>query len=537
MTGPIAAGLSGTVMTAADGGFTRLWNWPGLGAAVRLSVVTGVAATLLSVGITLAIVAGLHGGRLFGAMTRALSPLLALPHAAAALGLAFLIAPSGWIARMISPWATGWQQPPDILILNDPMGLSLIAGLVIKEVPFLLLMVLAALPQADAARRQMLTASLGYGRGSGWLFAVLPAIWPQIRLPVIAVLAYSMTNVDMAMILGPTRPPTLSMQVVLWMTSPDLMGRAPASAGALLQLGLVLGVLALLWGAERVIGCMGRLQAVSGRRLRWLDRPLSFVGGVSGLTIVALVAAGMAGLAVWSFAGLWSFPDALPVDITLRTWRQAAPALAELSGTTLALGFLSTGAALLLTIGCLEAEARFGWRPGQRALVLLWLPLIMPQVAFLPGLAVLSLRAGLPGGLWTVAAAHLVFVLPYVFLSLSEAWRAWDGRIAVAGATLGASPLRILWQLRLPMLLGAILTASAVGLAVSVGQYLPTLLIGGGRVETLTTEAIALSAGGNRRIIGAYAILQLLLPAIGFWLALLLPALAFRHRLGMRSGV
>jgi hypothetical protein len=49
---------------------------------------------------------------------------------------------------------------------------------------------------------------------------------------------------------------------------------------------------------------------------------------------------------------------------------------------------------------------------------------------------------------------------------------------------------------------GAILTAAAVGFAVSVGQYLPTVLIGADRLSTIATEAVALSSGGNRRIIG-----------------------------------
>jgi putative thiamine transport system permease protein len=86
------------------------------------------------------------------------------------------------------------------------------------------------------------------------------------------------------------------------------------------------------------------------------------------------------------------------------------------------------------------------------------------------------------------------------------------------------------------MLLRPILTAAAVGFAVSVGQYLPTLLIGGGRVTTLTTEAVALSSGGNRRIIGTYAMLQLSLPLLAFALALALPATLFRNRIGMRAG-
>ena len=84
------------------------------------------------------------------------------------------------------------------------------------------------------------------------------------------------------------------------------------------------------------------------------------------------------------------------------------------------------------------------------------------------------------------------------------------------------------------MLTRAILTAAAVGFAVSVGQYLPTLLIGAGRLTTITTEAVALASGGNRRVIGVYAFLQMLLPVLGFAVATLVPALVFRNRRAMR---
>ena len=58
-------------------------------------------------------------------------------------------------------------------------------------------------------------------------------------------------------------------------------------------------------------------------------------------------------------------------------------------------------------------------------------------------------------------------------------------------------------------------------------------MLGGGRVETLTTEAVALASGGNRRLIGAVALMQMALPAMGFGLALALPRLAFANRRGM----
>jgi putative thiamine transport system permease protein len=68
-----------------------------------------------------------------------------------------------------------------------------------------------------------------------------------------------------------------------------------------------------------------------------------------------------------------------------------------------------------------------------------------------------------------------------------------------------------------------------------VGQYLPTLLIGGGRVTTLTTEAVALASGGDRRVIGIYALAQMALPFIAFSLAISIPAFIYRHRRGMRA--
>jgi putative thiamine transport system permease protein len=74
------------------------------------------------------------------------------------------------------------------------------------------------------------------------------------------------------------------------------------------------------------------------------------------------------------------------------------------------------------------------------------------------------------------------------------------------------------------------LFSCALGLAVSFGQYLPTLLLGGGRINTLTTEAVAIASGASRRLSAVYVIIQILLPVVGFILAWLIPKLIFRPR-------
>jgi putative thiamine transport system permease protein len=163
------------------------------------------------------------------------------------------------------------------------------------------------------------------------------------------------------------------------------------------------------------------------------------------------------------------------------------------------------------------------------------LPLLVPQVAFLFGLVVAAESVGIRPQRALVIAGHLLFVVPYLYLSLSEAYRRLDPRWVQVAHSLGASPWRTFWYIRLPLLLAPLLTACAVSLAVSIGQYLPTLLLGGGRVATITTEAVAMASGGNRRFIGTLALLQALLPFIGFALALLIPRLVWAKRRDMRG--
>jgi putative thiamine transport system permease protein len=74
----------------------------------------------------------------------------------------------------------------------------------------------------------------------------------------------------------------------------------------------------------------------------------------------------------------------------------------------------------------------------------------------------------------------------------------------------------------------------AIGFAISVAQYLPTLFAGAGRFATVTTEAVALSAGGNRRVLAVQALLQVVLPLAAFALAALWPRFNSRNRLGLR---
>ncbi len=434
--------------------------------------------------------------------------------------------------RWASPGLTGWERPPDLLIVNDPLGLALMAGLILKEVPFLLLMSLAALPQLRPEQRVTVARSLGYAPGIAWLKCVFPALYPLIRLPVYAVIAYATSVVDMALILGPTLPPTLSVSVLTWFNDPDLNRRFMASAGAVLQFGVTLAALLTWWLGEQGIKRLCQRWLANGSRASGATA-IAFGGRALLLAVTLLRSVRWPGWHCFQSQAFGAFRMRCRVRSRwiigcafCPAW-QTVDQYAECRANRDAYR-RGTGRG---NIGACSAPSLPAWR----AQWLLYLPLIVPQVAFLFGLVVAAESVAIRPQHALVVAVHLLFVVPYLYLSLSESYRRLDPRWAQVALSLGVPPWRAFWQVRLPLLLAPLLTACAVSLAVSIGQYLPTLLLGGGRVPTITTEAVAMASGGNRRLVAVLALLQTLLPFIGFSLALMIPRLVWAKRRQMRG--
>ena len=123
------------------------------------------------------------------------------------------------------------------------------------------------------------------------------------------------------------------------------------------------------------------------------------------------------------------------------------------------------------------------------------------------------------------------FVLPYTVLMLrGTVPRPRRPATSPPAWSLGGSPARTFWRVRLPLLRRPIWVALAVGFSVSVAQYLPTVFAGAGRYPTLTTEALALATGGDRRLAAVAALLLALLPLLALAAALAVRSPRLGHR-------
>ena len=495
--------------------WSALWRDPQLPPALMMTLWTGLVATALAVALAALLLSLSFPGPRWERMVKALAPMLAVPHAAFAIGLAFLIAPSGWLLRAFSPWATGFDAPPAWATTQDPWGGGLIAVLVVKEVPFLLWAAATQLRRADTAARWSreldVATSMGYAPHTAWWRIVWPQLWPLLGGPLLAVLAYSLTVVDMALVIGPTTPPTLAVLAWQWLLDADASVNAQGAAAAWLLAWVVAALAGALWAVPALLrwrSCWtnGHRGASSGVLH---SRPLVL------LTLAALPAiylAVMLALAVGSVSGVWPFPCLLPDNFSWQGWQSVA-ASAQTVWTTCVLALISSVTALAWSVAWLEyAPARLDAQLRR----LIYLPLLLPSVLWVVGLHRLALAWGIDGHASGLYLAHSLAATPYVLIALSPAYLNFDTRYASIAASLQKSRWHFLSRIKWPLLKASLSAALAVGFAVSVAQYLPTLFVGAGRFATVTTEAVTLASGAQRSLTAAYAWLQWLLPALMF---------------------
>lgn len=468
-----------------------LLNDPQLPQAFIATLVSTLIATAGSLFIALGLVAALWPGKRWHQLSTRLPWMLAIPHVAFATSALLVFAEGGLFYQYVT-----FLSPQ-----QDSAGIGLGLTLAIKESAFVLWAIYAVLPEKQLAQQNVVLQSFGYGRIQRLCWLVLPVIAPALGAVMLAVLAWSLSVVDVAIVLGPGNPPTLAVLAWQWLNQGDAEQQI---RGTLLCLLLLL-LLAILAAAGLGIWKLWR-------------RTLPDVSGVRHSSHHAVPVKTLG----WLVPGCGLFCTLVLVLVA----RGSDTALAPYA-TSLSLGMASSLLALIVLVLWLE------WG-SQRGAFWIWLPLALPALPLVFGQYVVALQLGIDGQYAAVLWSHLLWVVPWMLLVLQPAWRRIDPRLILIARTLGWSRAKIFWLVKCPLLARPALLAIATGFSVSMAQYMPTLWVGAGRFATLTTEAVALSSGGSPSILANRALGLLLLTGTLFGIAALLSRLAGRYRQGLR---
>jgi ABC-type spermidine/putrescine transport system permease subunit II len=182
---------------------------------------------------------------------------------------------------------------------------------------------------------------------------------------------------------------------------------------------------------------------------------------------------------------LFSFQEGKSVTFPFRgpslEWYEKALANQQLvSGVVNSIWVAIIVAVLATIIGTMAAFGlvRGGVRFPNGIRIAVTMPIMLPGI--LLGLSLLIFLArviNLPLSLWTVVLGHLLFTTPFVVLIVAARLSGFPRSLEWAAADLGASPVRVLRYVVLPLIAPAIVAGALIAVTLSIDEFIVTFFL------------------------------------------------------------
>jgi len=202
---------------------------PAFRSAVQFTLVVAVISTAIA--LLIAVPLGLLARQAGPWVRSLLTVLLPVPHLVVAAATVSWFGPGRLLDRAVF----------EIPIIGDRFGLGIIVVYVVKEIPFLVLLVVATLDPAtdrldDAAR------SLGASRWHRWRFILGPRLgWP-VGLGSLVVAAFVIGSTEVPLVVGPNRPEVITTYALSIVRINGPIARANAAVALTVAIMVIVGV-------------------------------------------------------------------------------------------------------------------------------------------------------------------------------------------------------------------------------------------------------------------------------------------------------
>jgi spermidine/putrescine transport system permease protein len=142
---------------------------------------------------------------------------------------------------------------------------------------------------------------------------------------------------------------------------------------------------------------------------------------------------------------------------------------------------------LAVVIGTSAAWLLHRYRfPAQQFLgLLIFVPMVMPEVLMGVSLLVLFVTLGMPLGFTTMIIAHTTFCFPFVLVGVQARLHGIDPALEEAAMDLGATPLQAFWLVIVPYLMPAIVAGALMAFTLSFDEYIVSIFTSGSESQTL----------------------------------------------------
>ena len=261
-------------------------------------------------------------------------------------------------------------------------------------------------------------------------------------------------------------------------------------------------------------------------RRRFLSPTLQLeaFGVVALIGLIIFILGPISSVFLWAFAIKWRYPSLVPTEWGFKYWGETLARADILQALPLSFG-LSIAVTLLSAIICLPAAyafARLNFRFRQPLLLSFLITNAFPRFGLYVSIAIVFFRLGLVGTIPGVILIQIVNTLLLMIWIPTSAFQNVDRALEEAALDVGASRLRVFWQITLPMVFPALAAALLLTFVNTFYESQGALLIG---VPNVRTMPVLMYQYINNQIIVQYgAVISLIL-----WLPSLL-ILAFAQR-------
>ena len=235
---------------------------------------------------------------------------------------------------------------------------------------------------------------------------------------------------------------------------------------------------------------------------------------VAALCIIPVVI-----LVLLSFSQQWVYPFVLPKKFTAEAWLYIFEGDNKIVKSILTSAGIATGVAALATaMGFFTSKVIAYHRYKRQLLLLAYLPFVLSPVIFAVCIKYYFIILGLAGTFWGVLLAQLIIAYPYSIIFFTSFWNLRMQQYQWLVNTLGGSQAQAFKKVVLPIAIPMLITGFFQCFLISWFEYGLTLIIGVGKVQSLTIQVFQYLTEANIFYASLSCCLLILPPIVLLWI-------------------
>jgi len=223
-------------------------------------------------------------------------------------------------------------------------------------------------------------------------------------------------------------------------------------------------------------------------------------------------------LVMLSLSQQWMYPFVLPKKYTAEAWLYIFEGDNKIAQSILTSAGIALSVATLATAMGFFSSRVIAYHRHKRPLLLLaYLPFVLSPVIFAVCIKYYFIILGLAGTFWGVILAQLIIAYPYSIIFFTSFWNLRMQQYQSLVNTLGGSHAQAFKKVLLPMAIPMLITGFFQCFLISWFEYGLTLIIGFGKVQSLTIKVFQYLTEANIFYAALSCCLLILPPIVLLW--------------------